>query len=140
LIYGYSITREYRLLLVYKFNDGHALISIARFRPQARLDREVRWKLICSQLRSYKLPEPPYFPPATKHQPRSSEHSRERWIKEHLDEFPLGHIAESRRKLIIERMKQAGLFAPSTYWKDAWRGVERLLRNARSVNPLETKP
>lgn len=133
MIYGYSITREYRLLLVYKFTDANALVSIARYRPQARLDREVRWKLICAQMRQYKLPAPPYFPPARKGEPRSSEHSRERWINERQDEFPLGHIADSRRKLIIERMKQAGLFAPSTYWKDAWRSVERLLRHSREA-------
>jgi hypothetical protein len=131
MIYGYSITREYRLLVVYKFTDAHALVSIARFRPQAKLDREVRWKLICAQMRQYNLPEPPYFPPVKKGEPRSSEHSRQRWIKERLDEFPLGHIADSRRKMIVERMKQAGLFAPSTYWKDAWRSVEKMLSGAR---------
>jgi hypothetical protein len=129
----YQITREYRLLTIYKCNDARALVSIARFKPQAHLPREERWKLICAQMRRYGLVPPQYFPPAQKSQPRSPEHSRERWIKDRLDEFPLGHIADSRRKLIIERMKQAGLFAPSTYWKDAWRCIERLLPHARGA-------
>lgn len=132
MIYGYSITREYRLLLVYKFNDDCALLSIARYQPASRLDRELRWKLICAQLRTYKLTAPPYFPPAARgKQPRSPEHHRSKWIAEHLDEFPLGHIAEAQRKMIVERMKQAGLFAASTYWRDAWRSINRMLGDAR---------
>lgn len=132
MIFGYSITREYRLLTVYKFTDANALLAIARYKPAAHMDRVRRWLLICQQLRSYKIPTPQYFPPAAKgKQPRSPEHHRAKWIAEHLDEFPLGHIAESQRKMIVERMKQAGLFASSTYWRDAWRSIDRMLGDAR---------
>lgn len=141
MINGYSITREYRLLTVYAFNDALVLLSIKRFKPKPSLDRVRRWMLFCQELRRYKIPAPQYFPPAEKRQPRSSEHARVRWLAEHLDEFPLGDISSGKRQALIERMKQAGLFAPSTYWKDAWRSVSKMLIEVRKEQKAsELKP
>jgi hypothetical protein len=132
---GYHISKNYTVLTIWRFSDRTKVLIGTEFTsPPKHLDRQRRFKSVCRELRRHNLPEPTFIDHrANGARPASTEADRESWIRANLATFPEpSKITDTDIRTIVGAMKSASLYAKSTYFRDAWQFIKKVIEKVRS--------